>query len=217
MKIGIIGATGKAGRDIHAEAVARGHEVVALVRDAARAAEVLGADATVVVRDAFELTHRDLLSFDVVVNAFGTGPDQAYRHVDLARHLVETADGLEPRLVFLLGAGSLVTGADRHQFLQDIAHIPGAESWIAIPRAQVHELDYLRAIGGANWVGISPSAVFEPGPATTPVLGRDELLVAPDGGSHTTTGTMAIAVLDEIENPQHANCRFTVGDGTALS
>ena len=216
MKIGIIGATGRAGRDIHAEATARGHEVVALVRDADRAVEVLGADVTTMVRDAFEVTQQDLRGFDVVVNAFGTTPDRSYRHVDLARHLVESADGLEPRLVFILGAGSLVTGEDRHQFIEDIARIPGAESWIAIPRSQLHQLEYLRAIGGANWVGISPSAVFEPGPATAPVIGRDELLVAPDGGSHTTTGTMAVAVLDEIENPQHANCRFTVGDGAAL-
>ena len=215
MKIGIIGATGKAGRDIHAEAVARGHETVALVRNADRAAEVLGADADVVVSDAFELTQADLQSLDVVVNAFATTPDQAFRHRDLARHLVETVDGLEPRLVFILGAGSLRTGEDRHLFVEDIAQVPGADAWIAIPRGQLHQLEYLRAIGGANWVGISPSAQFEPGPATTPVIGKDDLLVAADGSSHTTTGTMAVAVLDELENPAHANTRFTVGDGVA--
>lgn len=215
MKIGIIGATGTAGRDIYAEAAARGHDTVALVRDGDRAAEVLGADAPVLVRDAFDLTQAEMLDFDVIVNAFATTPDQAFRHVDLARHLVETADGAEPRLVFILGAGSLLTGEDRHLLLDDIAQVEGSEAWISIPRSQLHQLDYLRAIGGANWVGVSPSAQFTAGPATTPVIGKDELLVAADGQSHTTSGTLAIAILDEIENPAHANTRFTVGDGAA--
>ena len=213
MKIGIIGATGKAGRDIFAEAVSRGHEVVALVRDADRAAEVLGADTPVVVRDAFELTQKDLAQFDVVVNAFGTSPEQAHGHVSLARHLVETIDGAEPRVVFILGAGSLTTGADNHLYVEDIANIPGAEAWISIPRYQLQELQYLRDIQSVNWVGISPGAIFEPGRATTPKVGKDQLLVDEAGNSHTTTGTMAVAVLDEIEKPKHRNCRFTVVDG----
>lgn len=213
MKIGIIAATGKAGRDIFAEAVARGHETTALVRDAGRAAEVLGADATVLEKDAFDLTQAELAAFDVVVNAFGTSPDEAFRHVDLARHLVETVDGHEPRLVFILGAGSLRTGEDRHLFVEDIAKTPGAEAWISIPQSQLRQLNYLRDIQGVNWVGVSPGALFEPGPATSPRLGKDELLVDEAGNSHTTTGTMAVAVLDEIEAPAHRNARFTVVDG----
>jgi nucleoside-diphosphate-sugar epimerase len=42
VKIGIIGATGKAGRTLVAEATARGHETTALVRDAGKAVQVLG-------------------------------------------------------------------------------------------------------------------------------------------------------------------------------
>ncbi|MGA4670082.1 NAD(P)-dependent oxidoreductase [Propionibacteriaceae bacterium Y1923] len=213
MKIGIIGASGKAGRDIFAEAVRRGHETTALVRDANRAAEVLGSDAAVLERDAFDLTQADLAGFDVVVNAFGTTPDQAFEHVDLARHLVETVDAQEPRLVFILGAGSLRTGEDRHLFVEDIAESPGSEAWIAIPQAQLRELKYLRDIQGVNWVGISPGALFEPGPAAGVRLGKDELLADEAGNSRTSTGTMAIAVLDEIEDPAHRNTRFCVVDG----
>jgi putative NADH-flavin reductase len=44
------------------------------------------------------------------------------------------------------------------------------------------------------------------------VLGRDELLIAPDGSSQVTTGTMAVAILDEIEHPTHQRERFTVRD-----
>jgi len=42
MKIGIIGATGNAGSAIYQEAVQRGHEVTAIVRNEAKAKEQLG-------------------------------------------------------------------------------------------------------------------------------------------------------------------------------
>ena len=42
MKIGIIGATGNAGSAIYREASARGHEVVAIVRNEEKARKCLG-------------------------------------------------------------------------------------------------------------------------------------------------------------------------------
>ena len=212
MKIGIIGATGKAGSAVFQEATARGHETIAVVRDSAKAAGILGAQTPVLERDAFALTAEDLAGFDVVVNAFGTTPDRAHLHVDLARHLVECAGPERPRLVFILGAGSLTTGKDRHLFVEDLRKAPDAQTWISIPEQQLLELEYLRTVQGVQWVGASPQALFTPGEATAPVLGGDELLVAADGESHTSTGTMAVALLDEIERPKHNNTRFAVGD-----
>ncbi|MFI2228629.1 NAD(P)-dependent oxidoreductase [Nocardia testacea] len=212
MKIGVIGATGKAGSAVFRESAGRGHETVAIVRDPARAAEMLGADTRIMDRDAFAITAADLAEFDAVVNAFGTSPDQAHLHEDLARHLVEQAGADRPRLVFILGAGSLTTGADGHLFVEDLRKAPDAQAWISIPEQQLLELEYLRTVAHVQWVGASPQALFTPGEATEPMLGGDELLVAPDGQSHTTTGTMAVALLDEIERPAHRNTRFAVGD-----
>jgi uncharacterized protein len=213
MKIGIIGATGNAGRALIAEATKRGHAATAVVRNAAKAAEVLGTEVPVLERDAFDLDAADLGSFDAIVNAFGTAPDQAHQHVELARTLVERSRGEgAPRLVFILGAGSLTTGEDGHLFVEDIRQMPGAEAWISIPENQLKELEFLRTVTDVDWVGVSPSALFAPGEATEPVLGTDELLVAGDGQSHTTTGTMAVAILDELENPAHRQTRFTVSD-----
>jgi putative NADH-flavin reductase len=213
MKIGIIGATGKAGRAIFTQALSRGHEATAIVRDPAKAAELLGTSVPVLTRDAFDLTAEDLRTFDVVVNAFAIAPNHAQRHVDLARELVELTRGNEsPRLVFILGAGSLKTGEDHHLLVEDLRKLPGADAWVSIPENQLRELEYLRSVTDVDWVGISPSAKFEPGEARGVVLGTDELLVASDGTSHTTTGTMAVAILDEIEHPAHRRQRFTVGD-----
>jgi uncharacterized protein len=215
MRIGIIGATGKAGQDVYREAVDRGAEAVALVRDAAKAQAVLGTGVDVVEKDAFELTAEDLTGFDAVVNAFGTAPEDAHRHLDLSRRLVEAAPSSaedSPRLVFILGAGSLTNPATGELAIEDIRKVPGAEAWINIPAQQLRQLDYLRTVDSADWVGVSPQMMFAPGPATAPRLGRDEVMTAADGESRTSTGTMAVAILDELQAPAHLNTRFTVSD-----
>lgn len=158
-------------------AAKRGHETTAVVRSAATAADVLGAGAAVPERDAFSVPAEDAAGFDVVVNAFGTSPEQARQHVDLARLLVEEASSeAGTRLVFILRAGSLTNGEDNHLFFEDIRKIPGAEAWTSIPENQLKELEYLRRATDVDWVGVSPSSLFTPGEATEPVLGADRLL-----------------------------------------
>lgn len=213
MKIGVIGATGNAGRAIYAEADRRGHEATGLVRDASRAAEILGDSARVMVKDAFALDADDLRRFDVVVDAFSPGPARAYLHVDLATRLVALLrERSTPRLFFILGAGSLTTGDDHHRLVEDLERLPGSESWIATPRNQLQEYRFLQGVEDVDWVAVSPSRTFEPGDAAPFVLGRDELLEGADGSSRVTTGTMAVAIMDEIEHPAHIRERFTVRD-----
>jgi len=213
MKIGIISANGNAGRAIYWEAMKRGHEVTAIVRNPKKAEDLFGSEAAILAKDAFDLTKEDLIAFDAIVNAFATEPAKAYLHVDLAAKLVALfRESDSPRLVFILGAGSLLTGEDKHLFVEDIREIPGHEEWIGIPEYQWKEWLFLKEVNNVNWVGVSPSATFEPGENKGIVLGKDELLLASDGASHTTTGTMAAAILDEIEHPFHHQERFTVGD-----
>jgi uncharacterized protein len=202
MKIGIIGATGNAGRALYAEAVKRGHQVIAMVREPDQARALFGPDVAVPAKDAFDLVSDDLRAFDVVIDAFSTTPAQAYRHLDLAARLVSLLrDTQTPRLVFIVGAGSLTTGKDQHLLVEDLRRSPGATAWIAAPENQLKELRFLQDVDNVNWIAVSPSQTFAPGDATGFVLGRDELLVAPGGSSHVSTGTMAVALLDEIEPP----------------
>lgn len=212
MKIAILGATGMAGHAIYREASERRHKVTAIVRDGSKAARILGDDARILAKDAFDLTAGDLAEFDVVVNAFSAPPAQAYLHVDLAAKLVALLRGTQtPRLLFILGAGSLLDENDR-PFVETIRKTPGAEAWVSIPEAQFKELEFLRGVDNINWAGVSPSATFQEGEQHTPKLGRDHLLTAADGSSHVTNATIAVAILDEIEHPSVKNSRFTVSD-----
>ncbi|HCV52247.1 MAG TPA: hypothetical protein DGL70_02680, partial [Exiguobacterium sp.] len=59
MNIGVIGATGKAGQLILQEAIERGHDVTAIVRNAAK----VTANVTILERDVLALTKDDLNEF----------------------------------------------------------------------------------------------------------------------------------------------------------
>lgn len=210
-KVGIIGASGMAGSAIYKLAAAQPElDVTGIVRHEGKARQVLGADAQLLCGDVFALIDSLLARFNVIVDAYGTSPDQADRQTKLAQKLVGLARKKKVRLIFILGAGSLKTGADKHLFLEDIGKLPNAEAWINTPRQQVKELQYLATITDVDWVGISPSATFEPGPLADFVVGTDELLFNEEDKSVVTTGTVAKIVVGEILAPQHHQERITV-------
>lgn len=121
MKIGIIGGNGKTGSAIYAEAKKRDHEPTAIVRNEERARAVLGDDANLLVKDAFELTKADLTAFDVVVDAFAVpmGSTQQYLHLDLLTKLVRDLRETQTRLVVIIGAASLKL-PDGHRLLEQL-------------------------------------------------------------------------------------------------
>nr|WP_225353384.1 hypothetical protein [Lacticaseibacillus thailandensis] len=115
------------------------------------------------------------------------------------------------RVAFILGAGSL-QHPDGGTVLNRMEQNPELAGIINTPRQQAAELDFLRHVDNVDWVGISPAMTFEPGPATKYVAGKDTLLVDTQGRSHLTTGNLALALMDEIEHPQHQQARFTARD-----
>lgn len=63
-----------------------------------------------------------------------------------------------------------------------------------------------------DWTFLSPSAEFVEGARSGHyTLGKDHLLIGADGKSLITFADCAIAMLDELEKPQHSRQRFTVG------
>lgn len=206
-KIGIVGASGKAGIRIWQEAADRGHEVTAIVRDAAKLGQNAG--KSVLEKDVFDLKNDDLSGFDVVVNAFGAPLGSEHLHVDAGNVLIEALKGTDTRLIVVGGAGSLYV--DEAQTIK-VVDTPGFPDFVK-PTAnnQAKNLEILKASEGLKWTFISPSAEFAIGTRTGSYQkGKDHLLLNSTGNSYVSYEDYAVAVVDEIENPQHICERFTV-------
>lgn len=210
-KVGIIGASGMAGSAIYKLANEQPElEVTGIVRNKAKAEKVLGSDANLLIGNILDMNDSLLEKFDVIVDAFGTSPEKAADQVTLAKKLITIAKRNKARVIFILGAGSLYTGEDHHLVVEDIAAMDGADAWINTPRQQLKELEFLNNINDADWLGISPSMLFEAGPATDYIVGEDELLYNAENESKVTSGTMAKLVVSEILNPEHHQERITI-------
>lgn len=208
MKIGVIGATGKAGSLIVKEAVERGHEVTAIVRNASKLADK---NVAVLEKDVFDLQADDLSPFHVVVNAFGAPAGQEHLHIEVGRSLIKALQRApETKLIVVGGAGSLFVDEAKTTRLLDTAEFP--KEYFATASSQMKNLVDLQNTIGINWTFISPAANFDPEGKRTGsyIKGRDNLIVNAKGESYVSYADYAIAVLDEIENPQHVNERFTV-------
>ncbi|PWG00012.1 NAD(P)-dependent oxidoreductase [Levilactobacillus bambusae] len=215
MNITIVGATGMAGLSLIEEAVRRGHRVTGIARSSVHLNEIQEefSEVTVLPKDALELTKNDFLDADVVIDALAADPEHAEVNLTFAQHLVSLFQNTNTRLFFILGAGSLEVGADNHLFVDDLEKDPNAASFIAIPKAQVKEYDYLKSVTDANWLGISPSADFHTGMATDYVIGtNNHLLLNQNDESVTTSGTMALAIMDEIKSDKFNKTRITICD-----
>ncbi|GED72092.1 hypothetical protein BRE01_57940 [Brevibacillus reuszeri] len=209
MKIGIVGASGKAGQLIMKEALDRGHQVTAIVRDASKINET---NAVVLEKDVFALTASDLNGFDAVVNAFGAPAGKEHLHVEAGNALIEAMKGAPAtRLLVVGGAGSLFVDEAKTTRVLETPDFP--KEYLATAQNQGENLRILQETNGIQWTFISPSAFFDPAGERTGVyqLGKDHLLVNASGQSYVSYADYAIAVLDEIENPKHRNERFTVG------
>ncbi|MCR8844498.1 NAD(P)-dependent oxidoreductase [Paenibacillus sp. SC116] len=208
MKIAIIGASGKAGAFIAKEAVSRGHQVTAIVRNASK---VVDTQLAVLERDIFELTAQDLSQFDVVVNAFGAVPGEEHLHVEAGQVLIAAMKGApNTRLIVVGGAGSLYVDEAKTLRVVDTPNFP--EEYKATAFNQAKNLEDLKNASGIRWTFVSPSAFFNPDGKRTGAYqaGKDNLLVNAKGDSYVSYADYAIAIVDESEQPQHENARFTV-------
>ncbi|MGP4106377.1 NAD(P)-dependent oxidoreductase [Virgibacillus sp. L01] len=207
MKVGIIGASGKAGNFILNEAANRGHEVTAIVRDAAKIADK---NVPVIEKNIYDLTADDIKQFDVVVNAFGAPLGEEQPHVDAGHALIESLKGINTTAIIVGGAGSLFVDENKTTQVVDTPDFPDALKGTA--NGQARNLQELQETPDITWTFISPSAFFDPEGNRTGSYqsGKDHLLVNSKGDSYISYADYATAVVDEIEGPKHVNERFTV-------
>jgi putative NADH-flavin reductase len=207
MKIGIIGASGKAGNVILQEAIDRGHEVTAIVRDASKLDEK---NVAVIEKTIFDVRSADVKEFDIVVNAFGAPLGEEQAHVDAGHALIEAVKGTDTKIIVVGGAGSLYVDENKTIQVVDTPEFP--EIVVPTAKGQGRNLEELKATTDISWTFVSPSAVFDADGKRTGSYqtGKDHLLVNSKGESYISYADYAIAIVDEVENPQHLNERFTV-------
>jgi uncharacterized protein len=211
MKIALIGASGFIGSALREEALDRGHQVTALVSHPKK----LNATATnlsvkqVDVQNTAQLTEA-LTGAEVVISSFSGHAQDDIRgyYVQGVKSIIAAAKAADvPRLVIVGGAGSLRVAADTR--LIDTPAFP--EEYKPTALGAQDALALLQAESALNWTMLSPAAEIFPGERTGQFrLGQDDLLVDDQGNSRISVQDYAVALLDEVDHPQHERQRFTL-------
>ncbi|HVW76975.1 MAG TPA: NAD(P)-dependent oxidoreductase [Alloacidobacterium sp.] len=206
MNVVLYGATGMIGSRVLSELLSRGHKVSAVVRDPSRVPQNPNVNAV-----KGDLLHTagvaaTIKGTDAVISAYNPG-ENAPAIVDATHSLIGAAKqaGVK-RVIEVGGAGSLLVAPNVR--LVDAPDFPAA--WKAIALAHGDALEVLRA-SDLDWTYFSPAALIQPGERTGKFrLGKDTLLADANGKSEISAEDYAVALVDELENPQHIRQRFTI-------
>ncbi len=207
-KVAVVCAAGKEGRLLVDEAVARGYDVTGFVRGGDK---VANPKAKMVVKDLFDLTREDLAGFDVVIDAFGAWtPETLPLHRTSLKHLCDILSGTKVRLLVVGGAGSLYVNPEHTVQVKDLESFPAMFKPLA--DMQGAALDDLRKRSDVQWTYLSPAGDFVADGERTGeyLLGGEEYFVNDKGESRISYADYAIAMIDEIENANNIQKRFSV-------
>ena len=213
-KIVIIGATGYVGSAILKEALGRGHQVKAIVRDPSKLTlihphlKVVGGSVT-----DTDFLSRELAKSDAVISAFNPGWSNPNIYEETLEGygsiLCAVRNSGVHRFLMVGGAGSLLVAPGRQLMdEQDVPKklLPGIRGM-----AKVYT-DLLLPEKSVDWVFLSPAANMAPGERTGKFrLGKDELIVDESGDSNISVEDFAVAMIDELEQEKHHQERFTLG------
>ncbi len=213
-EVTLIGASGFVGAAILNELLARGHRVTAVVRhpEKVRAAHVGLSVVQADVADTAALVAA-CKGKDAVISAYnpGWGNPEIYaetlRNYPLILEAVREA-GVK-RLLCVGGAGTLFCAPGLR--VVDSGAIPDS-ILDGVKALGEFYLNILMKEKDVDWVFFSPAGTLEPGRRTGQFrLGKDDLIVDGKGVSHISVEDYALAMVDELERPQHHYERFTIG------
>ena len=209
MKVALYGATGKSGSRILKELVSRGHQVIAIVRNPAKLSQP--APGVLITQDDLSDSKKIAAAIngaEAVISAYAPPQDDVDAIVGVTQRQVEALNhGSKVRLIVVGGAGGLNVAPG--VTLVDSGYLP--EPYLPIAKAHVKALNVLRA-STIDWTYLAPAAYFEPGQRTGKFrLGTDELIANQQQESRISMEDYAIALVDELEKPQHRRQRFSIG------
>ena len=213
----LIGATGFVGSAVLNELLSRGHKVTAVVRNAAKLPKndnLTAVEEDVANVDAIANVAKGM---DAVISAYNPGwtnPQMGKINDENYPKILEAVkkSGVQ-RLLIVGGAGTLFVKPGVR--VVDTGVIPDAII-DAVRSLGNFYLNVLTKEHDLDWVFFSPAGAFEDadkGKRTGKFrLGKDDLIVDPaTGTSHISVQDYAIAMVDELEKPDHHKERFTIG------
>ncbi|MBE1299378.1 MAG: NAD(P)H-binding protein [Alteromonadaceae bacterium] len=212
MKLMVLGASGWIGSTIVAEAIARGDEVTALVRDQDNY-QVDGVTAKTFDLNDNGVNISSLVSDETVCVA-AIGGRALGNHEIVAqtatRLLSELSNSSIQRLLWVGGAGSLeVTNGMK---LIESPDFPAEYKDEAIAQGQALEVfRSTKNSSNLDWTFISPAAEIFPGDKSGKYrIGYEQLIMDEQGNSRISVEDYAVAFVDEIENANNINKRIGV-------
>lgn len=213
-KIVLIGASGFVGSAIMEEALNRGHEVTAIVRNPDKIVLqspwlfVKGADVSTP-----EVVEEICSGADVVISAYSPGWTNPAIYEETLKVYPAILEGVKKagvkRLLCVGGAGTLFVSPGLR--VMDSGAIPD-EIMPGVKSLGEFYLNTLMNEKEIDWVFFSPAGSIARGSRTGNFrLGKDDLIVDENGQSRISVEDYAVAMIDEVEAPKHHQERFTIG------
>lgn len=212
MKVAMIGATGYVGSRMMIEALQRGHEVTAIARNLEQLPPVPQLHA--VRGDVYDQNEIAALvaGHDAVIDAFHPGwgtPDSGERLLSGEQAIIAAVKQAGIARLLMVGSAGTLEIAPRLDLL-DTGEF--TEEMKATARASRAVLQQMRSEEELQWTMLTPPAVLQPGQRTGSFrLDDDQLITDEQGLSNISLEDYAVAMIDELENPQHVGQRFTIG------
>lgn len=211
MKLVVFGARGDVGSRVVSEALSRGHDVTAVVRNKDQVATLpQGVTAKVADISIQDQTDALMVGQDAAISAVRPPEGQEETLVPLTRAVLNAGKANSTRAIIVGGAASLsVPDGSGHTVLTAPDFLPA--DVLPIARACQAQFELCKAEKRADWTYLSPPASLTPGTRTGRYrTGTDTLVTDEDGNSAISMEDFAVALIDEVENPAHHRTRFTV-------
>ena len=211
MKIALIGASGFVGSAILQEAVSRGHQVTAIVRDVSKVAAHPQSHRRGGGRPGQPGTGQGAQgarSGDQCLQPGLECPGHLRSVPQGASAIVAAANDAGSWLLVVGGAGSLEIAPGVQ--LVDTPEFPA--EWKQGALAARDGFTALRRETTLDWRFVSPPVFLEPGEKRGGYrLGTDQVMFSGEQPAGITVGDLADGVLNEVQAPAHLRQRFTLG------
>jgi len=206
MRVVLYGASGMIGSHILAELVRRGHSVNAATRHPERIPSAAGARPVLSDATRPESVAETATGCDAAINAISPADGEPMRLVQAAKSLLKTLPEIGvQRLIVVGNAGTLEVSPGVLQM--DLATFPS--QWMGVAVAQ-REVFHLLRESKMDWTYYCPASIIRPGQRTGKFrVDTGKMIFEEDRPSHISLEDFAVAIVDELENPQHVREQCT--------